>query len=119
MKKIKKTIGCIGVSVALWHTPHGQAITLEELNKTLTQWHEKSVSNLREFLKCIEDTTCWQKEAQMLLEKYRQNLDVCTGEKPKTMHIETFGFPSASLPETPFSRYQKEKWETWRKNKKR
>lgn len=115
MKTITKTIGYIGLSVALWHVPHGQAITLQELNKTLTQWHEKSVSNLREFLK---DTTCWQKEAQMLLEKYQQNLDVCTGEKPKTMHIETFGFPSASLPETPFSRYQKEKWETWRKNKK-
>ena len=115
MKTITKIIGYIGLSVALWHVPHGQAITLEELHKTLTQWHEKSVSNLREFLK---DTTCWQKEAQVLLEKYRQNLDVCTGEKPKTMHIETFGFPSASLPETPFSRYQKEKWETWRKNKK-
>jgi len=118
MKTITKIIGYIGLSVALWHVPHGQAITLEELHKTLTQWHEKSVSNLREFLKNTENIPYRQKEAQTLLEKYQQNLDVCTGEKPKTMHIETFGFPSASLPETPFSRYQKEKWETWRKNKK-
>ena len=114
MKTITKIVGCIGVSVALCYTPYGQAITLEELNKTLTQWHEKSVSNLREFLRNTENIPYRQEEAQTLLEKYQQNQDVRTEENPKMMHIETFGFPLPPLPETPFSIYQNKKWDEWR-----
>lgn len=116
MKKITKTIGYIGLSAALLRMPHGQAVTLTELNEHLAQWREKSIANLKKFLEKIKDVPCSNKkigEAKTLLEKYEKSQITCANKEGKVMTIETFGFiPSAR--ETSFSAYQEEKWNEWR-----
>ena len=116
MKKITKTIGYIGLSATLLRMPHGQAVTLTELNEHLAQWREKSIANLKKFLEKIKDVPCSDEkigEAKTLLEKYEKSQITCANKEGKAMIIETFGFiPSAR--ETSFSAYQEEKWNEWR-----
>lgn len=127
MKKITKTIGYISIAFALWHTPQGKAITVTELQEDLVRWHEASVKNLKNLF-ANTNNVLQQEQEQSLLEKiegtHAGNLkvcqDICQGSyenNENVMNIETIDF-TPTFPETSFSRYQKEKWETWRKNKK-
>ena len=79
MKTITKIVGCIGLSVALWRTPHGQAVTLKQINAALNACRKESIQNLDRLLKeagssdkASENTETIQK----LLEDYPNKKDV-------------------------------------------
>ena len=79
MKTITKIVGCIGLSVALWRTPHGQAVTLKQINAALNACRKESIQNLERLLKeagssdkASENT----KTIRKLLEDYPNKKDV-------------------------------------------
>ena len=61
MKKIKKIIGYLGLSLALGHTPYGQAITLEQINEAFEAGRKESIQNLE---KLLQEVDCSDKTSE-------------------------------------------------------
>ena len=125
MKTITKIIGCIGLSVALWHTPHGQAFTLKQINAYLEACKKKSVQNLEALLKQEEERSdsginkaANTEYIRNFLENYRKKKGVYYDGNGDFV-IETVNLNNSPFELlTPFSTYQKQKPDDWKQNQK-
>ncbi len=123
MKTITKIIGCIGLSVALWHTPHGQAFTLKQINAYLEACRTESVQNLEALLKQEEersDSGIKAANTEYILEfltNYSNKKNVFYDGKGDFV-IETVNLHNTSFEWFPFRAYEKQKRDDWRKKQK-
>lgn len=122
MKKITKTIGYIGLSVALWHIPHGQAITLEQINAFLEACRKESIQNLEALLgqeKKRLDPSIRATNTEYIrkfLENYRSKNVYYDGNGDFV--IETVNLNSPSFELFPFLTYEKQKRNDWNQKQK-
>ena len=61
MKIITKIIGYLGLSLALGHTPYGQAITLTQINEAFEAGRKESIQNLE---KLLQEVDCSDKTSE-------------------------------------------------------
>ena len=122
MKTIIKTIGYIGLSAALWHVPHGQAITLEQINAFLEACRKESIQNLEALLEqekkrldpSIRATNT--EYIRKFLENYRSKNVYYDGNGDFV--IETVNLNSPSFELFPFLTYEKQKRNDWNQKQK-
>ena len=124
MKTITKIIGCIGLSVALWHTPHGQAFTLKQINAYLEACRTESIQNLEALLKQEEKRSDLFVKAtnteyiRKFLEDYRNKKNVYYDGNGDFV-IETVNLNNSPFELlAPFLTYQKQKRDDWKQNQK-
>ena len=122
MKIITKIVGYIGLSVALWRMPHGQAVTLEQIKTYIADCRRESIRNLKALLEQemkrldprISATNT--EYIQKFLENYCNKQDVYNGDGDFV--IETVNLNSPSFELFPFLTYKKQKWNNWNKEQK-
>ncbi len=119
MKTITKIIGYIGLSAALWHVPHGQAITLQQINAFQEACRKESIQNLKALLEqekkrldpSIRATNT--EYIQKFLENYSSKNVYYDGNGDFV--IETVNLNSPSFKLFPFLTYEKQNWNNWNK----
>ena len=112
MKTITKIVGYIGLAVALWRMPHGQAVTLEQIKTYIADCRLKSIRNLEALLEQEEkrpDPNIGAKNTeyiQKFLEDYLNKQDVYNGDGDFV--IETVNLNSPSFELFPWNNWNKE-----------